>query len=72
MNDLSPRLPQMLAAEFIGTFALIFFGPAIASGIWTSHWLYWVAPTLGALLAVGANVLLSINQPDIAVHSKAQ
>lgn len=30
------------------------FGPAIISGIWTHHWLvYWVAPFLGALLAVG-------------------
>ena len=22
-------------------------GPAVASGIWTAHWLYWVAPVLG-------------------------
>ncbi len=31
------------------------FGPALASGIWTAHWLYWFAPILGALLAVGIN-----------------
>jgi aquaporin Z len=27
-------------------------GPAIASGVWTSHWLYWAAPILGMLAAV--------------------
>jgi len=27
------------------------FGPALVSGIWTSHWVYWVAPIAGALLA---------------------
>jgi aquaporin Z len=27
-------------------------GPAIASGIWTAHWLYWVAPTAGAALGM--------------------
>ena len=31
------------------------FGPALASGIWTAHWLYWLAPIAGALLAVGIN-----------------
>ncbi|WP_229776397.1 MIP/aquaporin family protein [Deinococcus ruber] len=39
------------------------FGPALASGIWTAHWLYWVAPLLGAGLAVAANHLLSPAQP---------
>jgi aquaporin Z len=28
------------------------FGPALASGIWTAHWLYWLGPLLGAALAV--------------------
>jgi aquaporin Z len=28
------------------------FGPAVAAGIWTAHWLYWLAPLLGAALAV--------------------
>jgi MIP family channel proteins len=27
-------------------------GPALASGIWTAHWLYWAAPILGAVLAM--------------------
>lgn len=26
------------------------FGPALASGVWTAHWLYWLAPTLGFLV----------------------
>ncbi len=34
------------------------FGPAVASGVWTSHWLYWLAPALGALIAVVVNTVL--------------
>jgi len=29
-------------------------GPALATGTWTGHWIYWVGPLLGAALAVGA------------------
>lgn len=28
------------------------FGPALVSGIWQHHWLYWLAPIVGAQLAV--------------------
>ncbi|MBW4677404.1 MAG: aquaporin [Desmonostoc geniculatum HA4340-LM1] len=28
------------------------FGPALVAGIWQHHWVYWVAPILGAQLAV--------------------
>jgi MIP family channel proteins len=28
------------------------FGPALVSGTWSAHWVYWVAPMLGAGLAV--------------------
>jgi MIP family channel proteins len=28
------------------------FGPALIGGIWQHHWVYWVAPILGAQLAV--------------------
>jgi aquaporin Z len=28
------------------------FGPALATGIWTAHWIYWLAPLIGATLAV--------------------
>ncbi|HEX4684776.1 MAG TPA: aquaporin [Gemmatimonadaceae bacterium] len=27
-------------------------GPAIASGIWTAHWLYWAAPIVGMIAAM--------------------
>ncbi|WP_287128564.1 MIP/aquaporin family protein [Candidatus Cyanaurora vandensis] len=27
------------------------FGPALVSGTWQAHWIYWVAPLLGAILA---------------------
>lgn len=27
-------------------------GPAVAGGGWTAHWLYWIAPTLGMVLAM--------------------
>ena len=27
-------------------------GPAITSGIWTAHWLYWVAPVLGMIVGM--------------------
>jgi MIP family channel proteins len=27
-------------------------GPAVAGGIWTVHWLYWVAPVLGMVLGM--------------------
>ena len=39
------------------------FGPALASGIWTAHWLYWVAPLLGAALAVLVNHVLAPRDP---------
>ena len=28
------------------------FGPALASGIWQAHWIYWLGPLTGAALAV--------------------
>lgn len=34
------------------------FGPALASGVWTAHWLYWLAPVVGALIAVGVQGML--------------
>ncbi|MGH7498556.1 MAG: MIP/aquaporin family protein [Gemmatimonadales bacterium] len=27
------------------------FGPAVVGGLWTSHWLYWLAPVMGMLTA---------------------
>ena len=41
------------------------FGPALVSWSWHEQWLYWVAPPMGALLAVGAFRLLAISERDI-------
>ena len=41
------------------------FGPALVSWTWQYHWLYWVAPPLGALLAVGAFRILAIGKRDV-------
>jgi MIP family channel proteins len=30
-------------------------GPAVASGVWTAHWLYWAAPIAGMLAATAVN-----------------
>lgn len=39
-------------------------GPALVGGIWQHHWLYWVAPILGAQLAVWVYRSLSNNFQD--------
>jgi aquaporin Z len=41
------------------------FGPALLSWFWQVHWLYWIAPPLGALLAVGAFRLLPMGKRDV-------
>lgn len=48
------------------------FGPALASGIWTAHWVYWAAPLLGAALAVLASHLLSPEGPVETRPGRAQ
>ncbi len=40
------------------------FGPAVAANIWDSHWVYWVAPIAGALIA--ALVYELLREPNIA------
>jgi MIP family channel proteins len=34
-------------------------GPAIVGGVWTTHWLYWIAPTLGAIVGMNAYAIIS-------------
>jgi MIP family channel proteins len=40
-------------------------GPALVGGIWQHHWLYWVAPILGAQLAMLVYRKLSHNFQDV-------
>ncbi len=39
-------------------------GPAFVGGIWQAHWVYWVAPIIGAQLAVLVYKVLSNNFQD--------
>jgi MIP family channel proteins len=41
-------------------------GPALVGGVWQHHWLYWVAPILGAQIAVCVYRQLSNNFQDTA------
>jgi MIP family channel proteins len=40
------------------------FGPALVSGLWQHHWLYWLGPIIGAQLAVIVYRRLSNNFQD--------
>ncbi len=33
-------------------------GPALASGVWTAHWLYWLAPVAGMIIGMRSYVAL--------------
>jgi len=39
------------------------FGPAIASGAWQAHWVYWLGPIAGALLGALAFELIRPGSP---------
>lgn len=41
------------------------FGPALLSGNWRDHWIYWAAPILGA--ALGAILYQAIREPHLAM-----
>ncbi len=46
------------------------FGPALASGVWTAHWVYWIAPIVGALIAVGVHALLEMRPSSINLETR--
>jgi glycerol uptake facilitator-like aquaporin len=47
-------------------------GPAVVGGIWTAHWLYWLAPTLGMIIAMRVyEVLRSTNAPSTPTAARA-
>mgnify|MGYP002720558701 FL=1 len=48
------------------------FGPALVAGVWTAHWLYWMAPLLGAALAALVNRVLTPTEPLEAHPQRAQ
>jgi glycerol uptake facilitator-like aquaporin len=41
------------------------FGPAIAAGAWSRHYVYWVGPLAGALLAalIAPSIVTEENRP---------
>jgi aquaporin NIP len=41
------------------------FGPALVSGLWTHHWVYWVGPVLGA--SVGALLYRWLYKPTARI-----
>ncbi|KAH9451971.1 hypothetical protein Pst134EA_025909 [Puccinia striiformis f. sp. tritici] len=36
------------------------FGPAVVAGFTSEHWIYWIGPTLGSLLAVGIYAFMKL------------
>lgn len=46
-------------------------GPAVASGNWTAHWLYWAAPILGMVLAMRLYDWLRDTTPGAAASGPA-
>jgi aquaporin Z len=47
------------------------FGPALASGYWTSYWVYLVGPVVGALIAVGFAMVLRGRGGDVISRAAA-
>jgi MIP family channel proteins len=46
-------------------------GPAVLSGTWTAHWLYWAAPCVGMLLAVRLyQMLFSLRRDAHVAHGQ--
>jgi aquaporin NIP len=39
------------------------FGPALAANVWESHWVYWLGPIAGSLIAVAAYHVLREPKP---------
>ncbi len=41
------------------------FGPALVTGLWQSHWLYWLAPILGACAGAAFNQAVRAGEPPL-------
>ena len=46
------------------------FGPALVSGMWTNHLIYWVAPIVGALIAAFAYQYVFLSEKVKALKKK--
>lgn len=44
------------------------FGPALLSGTWTAHWVYWVGPLLGAILGALLYSYVRVASPPEPSH----
>ena len=47
------------------------FGPAVVGGIWTAHWLYWLAPITGIMCGMRLYELLRDHLPEVSAASSA-
>jgi MIP family channel proteins len=45
------------------------FGPALLTGRWEAHWIYWLGPLLGAMIGCGGYQLLRAPRPALAPAS---
>ncbi|KAK8956933.1 Aquaporin TIP4-1 [Platanthera zijinensis] len=50
------------------------FGPALTSGNWTGHWVYWAGPIVGSVFAVliCENFFIVHNQNHISLKKKVE
>ena len=44
------------------------FGPALLSGTWVDHWVYWAGPIAGAMLGAAVYMLIRSGHPPADEH----
>ena len=48
------------------------FGPAIVSGFWELHWLYWIAPIIGGIIAGVIMNYVFVNKAEPETKSRSR